>query len=736
MSKVSKPNNTRRRHTNSKLGCLNCKRKKIRCDENLPECDNCCRGKKETCLYLSLSSLELNRIRITHSLRNSQNKLLNQNYRLPTSSNASQTPESPKTLSKAKLLDNVLEFRFELSKLPLKIPSMNSYPPIQFNNLTIGDFSSDFKIINDHEDSRSENSPQHSMDEDPTSPASESSVERPTPKPLAYGFNRITTFKKLPYAELSKKRVRPKAFHKPFPGFSARVIRGKHTLLDFFQNFFCKSRAPVGVMVDAFVCLGHVVVLNQMKMRRKYDPDAYSTDFIDKMERGVLERHLLVVGRFERAAANFHGVVKAAHATEKLVHDLLVSLLFSLCFIAFTNLLLDFSAETYVKQSKCLAKIFESHADYIKSNELKPLGIFSYLLDNVQYIMMNINIPLYEPQFLPEFVGNLETLQPVYKLDAVPFQTETHNYYYKRLVLEYYNLLRYLRVELLPVIHKNRDDAFVSTYPPSVLLHLLKKWYQIFPTGAMSFRVQAIPDCKSIEGLFLKDLTVCLYSYYTTLSTVLESLFPAAKYLFSISFTTTDIRLHDKPDLITTEKNNYYHETLSVESGVKCNEFLQRHNYSTARISAFFRNRHLFYQNDVIWKCPYRSLYLSKHRTQARRMKNVLEIPVRSFNTTVIRPEHYPTQIHGHYDILVRDPHVFSIFTREDESMDHKLYTRNVETLDFFNPSTQLQYDFGTKLLLRDYRPEQKRVKFQDFEVTLEDLKMYYVDRAAILGNE
>lgn len=43
---------SRKKHTNSHLGCLNCKKKKVKCDEGLPSCLNCSRAKKN-CSYLN-----------------------------------------------------------------------------------------------------------------------------------------------------------------------------------------------------------------------------------------------------------------------------------------------------------------------------------------------------------------------------------------------------------------------------------------------------------------------------------------------------------------------------------------------------------------------------------------------------------------------------------------------------------------------------------------------------------
>ncbi|CAN3358257.1 hypothetical protein DICA3_F36818 [Diutina catenulata] len=46
----------RRQHKNSKLGCSTCKKRRVKCDENFPECNNCIkRGVR--CGYLDLQQL-------------------------------------------------------------------------------------------------------------------------------------------------------------------------------------------------------------------------------------------------------------------------------------------------------------------------------------------------------------------------------------------------------------------------------------------------------------------------------------------------------------------------------------------------------------------------------------------------------------------------------------------------------------------------------------------------------
>ncbi|CAN3354819.1 hypothetical protein DICA4_B08592 [Diutina catenulata] len=60
---VTKKKNSRRKHRNSHLGCGTCKKRRIKCDENLPACLNCLKGKLH-CAYLNLDAAARNQLRL------------------------------------------------------------------------------------------------------------------------------------------------------------------------------------------------------------------------------------------------------------------------------------------------------------------------------------------------------------------------------------------------------------------------------------------------------------------------------------------------------------------------------------------------------------------------------------------------------------------------------------------------------------------------------------------------
>lgn len=68
----NKKKNTRRKHRNSHLGCGTCKKRRIKCDENLPSCLNCLKGKLH-CAYLNLDPTARNALRMAQYNQNLRN---------------------------------------------------------------------------------------------------------------------------------------------------------------------------------------------------------------------------------------------------------------------------------------------------------------------------------------------------------------------------------------------------------------------------------------------------------------------------------------------------------------------------------------------------------------------------------------------------------------------------------------------------------------------------------------
>lgn len=74
---VRRKKNLRRKHRNSHLGCGTCKKRRIKCDESLPQCSNCVKGKLH-CAYLNLDAPARNALRMAQfnqSIRHDKEEL-------------------------------------------------------------------------------------------------------------------------------------------------------------------------------------------------------------------------------------------------------------------------------------------------------------------------------------------------------------------------------------------------------------------------------------------------------------------------------------------------------------------------------------------------------------------------------------------------------------------------------------------------------------------------------------
>lgn len=762
MSKAAKPpTNTRRRHTNSKLGCLNCKRKKIRCDETLPLCDNCSRGKKERCSYLELSSSETNRIRLAHLLRNSQNRLLSQNYRLPTSStNVERRPADdvdgagepdPKKQRTANDLDDgpSLEFKFQLADLPLNFPS-STYRPLQFNHLTINDFGNEFKVIVDDDfASRSEeNSP--AVSEDRYSPKASASYSpklvsahspQKTALALGAGFVAPAAFKRIRYRKEAKKRGMEiyDNVEQPQLDFCHHVLQGKFNVLNYFHDIllFCKKPTiDMSLILDAFLFLGRVHVLTRLKRTNEYQPGKYLDDFIDRFEKRCFEHHTRVLAGLDKGVAAF--IRDREHPPPGNVFNYVNSFyMYSTYFIMLSSLILGCSPESYFKMFRFMSVLFSNYYKHSLTHNIEKLRVIQFINYSLRYNMMSVNIPSYNPTFLYELNTNFKSLAFAYDHRTVDFHQPELNLYFRKIHAQYTNLLRFLEDHLLPVLFSARDEATVTTYPPTVMYFLMQRFVSIFPSDATTissiegFDHQVVKlESHREESNYLADLTVTLYIYYNALSAAMESVFPACRYAFTSSYSGPINKFFRNPSIITPHLENHFHQKLFP--GIHVGHILQRHNFYTLRVHAFLLTRYRFYQTNVIWKDPF-SEALKKNRLKSRAIRNLLEIPIRSFNTTLIRPEHYPTQIHGHYDLLLRDPTIALICTRSDSTMDKQFYSRNIETLDFFSERTLLQFDYESSLLLRDYRPMETELKAKAEPLGMRVIEEYYADRIHIM---
>lgn len=83
---IRKKKNSRRKHRNSHLGCGTCKKRRIKCDETLPACLNCLKGKLH-CAYLNLDNNARNALRVAQYNQTIRQEKLDANSSSSTTTN-------------------------------------------------------------------------------------------------------------------------------------------------------------------------------------------------------------------------------------------------------------------------------------------------------------------------------------------------------------------------------------------------------------------------------------------------------------------------------------------------------------------------------------------------------------------------------------------------------------------------------------------------------------------------
>lgn len=741
---------TRRKHTNSKLGCLNCKRKKIKCDENLPRCNNCRRGRLEICSYLTLSSSGINQILSTHTLKRNQAKLL-ADYNVPktTFQFESLVFNAPKDISSSTLLSGghpphpqsfqylqypnyssvpsqsalmyhkanhdvsppaPLEIRFELDNLKLKIPQI-SYPPLRFDVLTMKNFDDEFKA-NDVDVEETQIKKKKQKTDENVDYGSINSVVH-VQRILAFGQIRPTSFSKINYRGITQ--------------------QFNDTPMDKINMFLINIDDSDRLMNQSLIVLGQIIISNQMKNINKFNSNKFNIKSINSLKRSSLKKFNSLLSTFESI------LIRLENSDNQTISQRCLALsLINYCLV-YSNLLINRSTHSLIKLNSNILKIFRIH---YKFNNDKNNQYIKELTSIINKDIITINLPSYDPSFLIEIVKNLSKFEKdIFNIeDNKKFKlNENFSQCYDKLVMQYHDLLGFLKLDLLPIMNKNRNEISLTTYSSSLILTLLKKWTLIYPHEMINYNVNYIPNTNSLEGLYLKDLTVCLYIHYNCISIILDSLFPSSNYLFNLKFNFDSFaESHFSKYMMVDKINPITNNDKNLVENLKISDFLQRNNFLNCRIYSFFKLRKALLYNFSTWQ-NFLSLNPNlsiNERLKSRVVKNFLEIPITNFNNTFIRPQHYPRSIHNHYNSLLKDKLINLIYSWEDDSMNQKMFARNTETLNFFQPNCLPQFDQSSKLLLNDYRIEEDLGHPINIMTSPDDLANYLVDRHLILLND
>lgn len=652
---------TRRRHTNLKLGCLNCKRKKIRCDENLPECGNCTRAAKDPCSYLGLTPAEINKLRVTHLLRNSQNKLLALGHRLPASTSGRLGPDK-KTVNGA-LLEPAsnLEFQFEMCPFDKPLPQI-PYSSLQFYHSSVSTFGKEYELDSAEMLDRTNGSSSHVS----SLGALPGAIRDPPPLPA-----------------ISYRKLRP-----PIREQYWQTLGFPELVFDMDASYPCMM-----LLIRSQLNLAQALLLSRWKQRKGINLDKALEDRLADMESRCCYNVSGILREVQETAAEFRQL--EIDLEESVTQRIIFCFLYWCCCAALS--VLNFHRMTVLRAVSDRCEVYVKLL-HLKTRPTLVQLVVDHLKTTMQRNMTLIHIPSYEPAFMAELREKYGLLGPLIDVHADP-----------GLRHDYHAILNFLDEHIVPILFTLRNEQFITTYPPSVTYKALQKWWSIAPSEASPC------NFLEIKKGFTKDLANTFYLYKRAIEKALDTVMPAARYLFSLGFEGIPHRpgrgLEDiRPDL------REYPETDKVVG-----EMLWRHNVYALRLTAFFSARARLFAQHGIWNIgedPNRNIFAPKQ------IKNALEIPIHRFSSLPIRPEHYARQIHSHYDSFIRDQSVTAVYTRSSED------SHPFQTLDLFDLSRLLNFLWNSCMCAEDYIPELDS-KMNMVGVLM--LQSYYKERERIL---
>lgn len=296
---------------------------------------------------------------------------------------------------------------------------------------------------------------------------------------------------------------------------------------------------------------------------------------------------------------------------------------------------------------------------------------YSVLCNEYMYQCLKyIHFPSYSHAFLGEFLKRLENVKPT--LQGMLNQQD--DYESKRMFENEFKFLHGIITRLNNYLNTVaaqpiKNDDSITSYSSEVLFNLLKEWISNFPSEACSFKPRRHPSFH------------VLYTYYHAASRSLDAFFPEIRYLFSMSF-------NGPVDLVSMDL-----QTMSSAVSSNVIPLLQY----PFRIISFFKERLYKLSKLIIINNPF-SVENDDTRNKSKKLKMIKEDFITSFEHDQITNDSFPQIDKANKD--------FDVGTIEGEFV---LIGGNKETLDgSISPTTILTTDFqshSTPVTVMDLMP-------------------------------
>ena len=700
----------RRKHKNSKNGCPNCKKRRVKCSETLPACSNCVR-RKVRCGYLDYTEEQLrdlrqskfvmekvdnysgDQVRWEDDARNSSLRSSEIQQPSPSSLDASKTSNSLPIVQGGLSdqisdnsynygfrwedqyaggydmgVNNVLNFQGNLtstegdnlvnsSEYPVIYPvySIKNPNPIgsriqdeaDLNNLNpifrpsrdvfnSGSYSSNKLPVlwND-----SIISPRNTDNFD----TSGSLIHSPE-KALPGAIEKPTTFKRIHMPNINYNQL----IHDLMIKFGPQLATGTCSLEDnrylysiwlhSFIHYSFTQKLMFGCMIN---------FTTNYLISNCWMPEYISGGFTALIDRTKV-RNLLISSSIRHYAM---AIKELRVYLNKDIDPLVCS---SASFVLSLTSIYDPSAT--LRSMNCfrdgLFSILQHNVAYVTQND-QPLPFMLMMhLEVLKNIVRSVYLPAYDPTFLLEYrsmlrsFGNLLNSLRNSSTDAA---LDTNDIDMQKFIEAKFNDLMVFTNEtidnFLPTINSNLGNLDIQQ---QALFDMLHKWVRIFPAKCMFISNENGP----VENI--------LYFFYKCLKKALYAVFPQVKYFF--------VREFDSPvtvDVSVPEEDfEIYLENLE-NPGICCYSFQSYNQVKdqikilgsyAIRVTIFLQKRLEILNRTVIFDWSIKEAFpiddiksfrntvtdIAKIRNDFKLSVQLHELPISSFATTVIKPEHYP----------------------------------------------------------------------------------------------
>lgn len=700
----------RRKHKNSKNGCPNCKKRRVKCSETLPACSNCVR-RKVRCGYLDYTEEQLKDLTQSKfvleqvdDLRGDQGKREDESRNSSLRSSETQYP-SPSSLNALKTsnsfpmgqggaidqisdttynhgfrwddhlaggydmgVNNVLNFQGNLtftegdnlvssSEYPVIYPVYSIKNPNPHGSRIPGEtdlhnMNPSFRPSRDVFNSGAFSSNKlpvlwndsvispHTSDYFETSGSLIHSHE----KALPGAIEKPTTFKRIDMPNINYNQL----IHDLMLKFGPQLATGTCSLEDnrylysiwlhSFIHYSFTQKLMFGCMIN---------FTTNYLISNCWMPQYISGGFTALIDRTKV-RNLLISSSIRHYAMAIKELrVYLNKDTDPLVCS-------SASFVLSLTSIYDPSAT--LRSMNCfrdgLFSILQHNVAYVTQNgEPLPFMLMMHL-EVLKNIVRSVYLPAYNPTFLHEYrsmlksFGNLLSILGNSSTDAALDTNDIDTQ--KFIEAKFSDLIVFTNETIdtfLPTINNNLGNLDIQQ---QALFDILHKWVRIFPAKCMFISNENDP----VENI--------LYFFYKCLKKALYAVFPQVKYFFVREFdspVTVDITVPEEDFEIylkgienpetccySLQSYNQVKDQLKVLSSysIRVNIFLQKRMEILNRTVIFdWSIKEAFPIDDI--KCFRNSVTdIAKLRNDFKLSVQIHELPISSFATTFIKPEHYP----------------------------------------------------------------------------------------------